>query len=53
MFFTLCKIASQNYITCQLGQYTVSVALNHEKIEKIWKELQKLNLLSININGRE
>ena len=42
MFFTLCKITSQNYITCRLGQYTVSVALNHEKIEKIWKEQQKL-----------
>ena len=34
-------------------QYAVTVALNHENLEKIWKECQKLNLLSINIIGME
>ena len=34
-------------------QYTATVALNHEEIEKNWKEYQKLKLLWLDITGKE
>ena len=32
-------------------QYTATAPLNHEKVEKIYQEYQKLKFLQINITG--